>query len=505
MFQHRSSVSRRRFLKRCAGTAALGGIGSIGNPNGVFGADKSSEGTNGSETQEAELMAIAASKDAIERHRKADGLIEVRDGGNKPVRGAKINLTLRSHEFLFGNVLNFDPLSDRPTRWSLTSSFELSDLPNTLEPDEPRRARGQRESAPQAPGTVFAERFAGLFNFATILLHWRYLEPTEGRIDYAKIDRRLKWCRDHGVTAKGHPLVWSNTPYGVPQWLPADGKKRLEYAKRWVTDLASRYRDKIKVWDVVNEAVHLRPFDETAKPLWTRTADLDRIADYVEQSLRWARATAPKATLVVNEFDIMSNKDTDRFCLLLEKLVRRGAPLDAVGMQAHPYRFPLGRVKSILDRMARFDRELHITEFSIPSGGDITGSPWGSPWKTGKWTEQEQAEYAVQFYRVCFAHPAVRAVTGWCMNARDSMHKPPLRMGLLYPDASPKPVYTALRELITNEWCTRLSGEANSEGRFPFRGFRGSYEAEVRAAGKTTPLQFTLKAGNKNRFVLRTA
>ena len=48
---------------------------------------------------------------------------------------------------------------------------------------------------------------------------------------------------------------------------------------------------------------------------------------------------------------------------------------------------------------------------------------------------------------------------------------------------SPKPAYHAIRELFEKEWRTNVDAEAT--GRYVFRGFYGTYEAEFTAKGQT--------------------
>ena len=121
-------------------------------------------------------------------------------------------------------------------------------------------------------------------------------------------------------------------------------------------------------------------------------------------------------------------------------------------------RFPLDRVQTILDRYAALGKELHITEFTPASGGQrITGSH-----VEGVWDEAAQADYAVKFYRVCFAHPALRAITWWDLSDQHSWLK---GGGMLRADMTPKPVYEQLKRLIHEEWTTRLAGTTDSTGR----------------------------------------
>ena len=62
-----------------------------------------------------------------------------------------------------------------------------------------------------------------------------------------------------------------------------------------------------------------------------------------------------------------------------------------------------------IERLAELGYPLHITEYIPQSGGkEITGG-----WRSGTWTEATQAEFAEQFFRLCFGHPAVVSINGW--------------------------------------------------------------------------------------------
>ena len=146
-------------------------------------------------------------------------------------------------------------------------------------------------------------------------------------------------------------------------------------------------------------------------------------------------------------------------------------------------RFPLDRVQEILDQYATLGKELHITEFTPASAGQkITGSHC-----EGVWDEAAQADYAVKFYRVCFAHPAMRAITWWDLCDQGSWRP---GGGMLRADMSPKPVYEQLKRLIHEEWKTRTSGATDADGRFTFRGFCGTYRLLLDVHGRKLEQRF---------------
>jgi hypothetical protein len=59
-------------------------------------------------------------------------------------------------------------------------------------------------------------------------------------------------------------------------------------------------------------------------------------------------------------------------------------------------------------------------------------------------------------------------------------------------------VYDAIRKLIHQEWHTSADGQTDANGRFPFRGFRGSYDLTVTANGKTAKARAELQASRDN-------
>jgi len=359
--------------------------------------------------RETEIVATTAA--AIERIRKSDALIRVVDAAGKPVAGAQVTVTQSAHEFLFGcNIFEF------------------------------------------ASGTAYRQRFAELFNYATVGFYWRWYEEARGQPKYADTDKVVAWCQEHHIRMKGHPLLWGDEA-GVPPW--SHGQPAPELQRQRVQDILNRYRDKIDFWEVVNEPAH-QPVPK------------------IDDPYRWARAINSNAYLIVNDYHVLAD-GCPPFFQLLQTAKQNGVPFDGIGIQAHEprtMRFPLDRVQQTLDRYATLGKELHITEFTPTSGGDkITGSHLH-----GVWDEAAQADYAVKFYRVCFAHPAVRAITKWDLSDRGAWLK---GGGLLHADMAPKPAYTALQHLIRHEWQTHLAGTTDAAGQFAFRGFHGEYRVAV--------------------------
>jgi len=378
-----------------------------------------------------EQEVVAGTQAAIEKHRQADAKVRILDSAGRPVPGVKVALQHTGHEFLFGcNIYGFDHFPG------------------------------------EAQNAAYKQRFEELFNYATVGFYWRSYEPQRGKPNYEYTDKVVEWCGQHGIRMKGHPLLWGNKA-GIPTW--SDGQPAAEIQRQRVQDIISRYQGRIEFWEVVNEPSHL------AEPK-------------IDEPYRWARQIDPRAYLIVNDYYVLAD-GCPRFFQLLTAAQQQGVPFDGIGIQAHEprtMRFPLARVREILDQYASLGKELHITEFTPTSGGQrIAG--WH---REGTWDEAAQVDYALKFYRLCFAHPAVRAITWWDLCDYRSWLP---GGGMLRADMSPKPVYEQLQRLIHQEWQTQLAATTDADGRIAFRGFRGTYRLVIDLPEGKVQRQFRLE------------
>lgn len=389
------------------------------------------------ERTDAEEVSLLREADAsIERIRKGDKIIAFVDVAGQPLANASVRIKLVNHSFLFGgNIYRFDRYT---------------------------QARDNR---------LYKKRFRELFNFATVPFYWRPYEPEEGKPGYPYTDSIVAWCNENNIAMKGHPLLWDH-PAGVPKWSTGQPDRARQESR--VREIMTRYAGIITYWEVVNEPAHT-----SAVP--------------VDEPYRWARETDPTAHLSVNDYEVMAT-GFPPFYELLEKAIADGLPFDGIGIQAHEpraMRFPLPRIKEVLDKYATLKKALYITEFTPTSSGKpIEGAHF-----EGNWDEAAQREYAVKFYIMCFAHPAVHGITWWDLSD-DGAWLP--GGGLLRDDLSPKPAYTALHDLIRVHWNTDIRARSDAGGRLAFRGFHGQYEVSVKRNGRTKKQIVDLSPGVKS-------
>lgn len=200
---------------------------------------------------------LARAADNIEQHRKGDIRIRVLDAAGRPRPGVVVAVEQRTHEFRFGSII-----------------FELLQ-PGHFTPDQ--------ESA-------FKSRFTQLFNLAVFPFYWDGYEAVPGRPAWERTLEVATWCRENGITPKGHPLAWTHIA-GMPAWLhelPPESGTTLLHAR--ILSAVKGFAGTIDLWDVANEAVNTVPWD-AAMRMPERVEDrrypvegaaIETIADWVE-------------------------------------------------------------------------------------------------------------------------------------------------------------------------------------------------------------------------------
>lgn len=402
----------------------------------------------------------------IEQYRKGDAAITVVDAAGNPLGGAKVSVQQTGHEFLFG-----------------CNAFVLGQL-------TPAESEQRYEAA-----------FAKIFNFATVPLYWEGTEPERGELRYAEPardiwrrppgDRFLPWAAKNNITLKGHPLLWH--AYN-PKWLPKDANElRSLYQKRF-KEIASRFGEKLAIFDVVNES-QVCP---KTYPLYTP----DR--DYVRWAFKEAAPLFPaQTTLMINEVTSYNFKSYDQnpYVSQIKKLIEQGAAVRGIGLQYHFFRrkaldsylaSPQSDPNKLLDlyeKFSEFKLPLYITEITIASAGEGGA--------------ELQAEVVRDHYRLWFAAPDMAGITWWNLGDGTAVKGENEAMGgLLDADFKPKPAYTALDQLINRDWKTQATLTTDAQGRAKLRGFHGTYTITVERDGKQTQQTLQLKKSTANDWKL---
>ena len=101
-----------------------------------------------------------------------------------------------------------------------------------------------------------------------------------------------------------------------------------------------------------------------------------------------------------------------------------------------------------------------------------------------------RAKELVDYYKICFAHPAVDGILMWGFWAGANW----IPASSLYKrDWTPTPAANAYQDLIFNEWWTSETGKANKDGEYSVPAFYGKYKITIN--GKTKEVDLSSKSG----------
>ena len=314
-----------------------------------------------------------------------------------------------------------------------------------------------------------------LFNSVTLPFYWGRYEPKQGQPDTKRMSAAAKYLKDKGITLKGHPLCWHT--------VCADWLMDMTNDEIFNTQIARIHRDVtayagvIDMWDVINEAVIMPIFDRYDNGITRICKERGRIS-LIKDLFKAAREANPKATLLINDFDMSTSYD-----ILVEGLLEADVPIDAIGLQSHMHQghWPQEKTEDVLERFSRFGLPLHFTEISMLSGqlmpkhftdlNDFTSQDWPSDAEG----EARQAEEAGKFYDNLFAHPLVESITWWSFHDGLWLNAP---SGLLSRTSDPKPAYKALHKRIKGDWWTAEQKLiTNGNGEVAVTGIKGDYVA----------------------------
>jgi len=415
--------------------------------------------------------------DSIEENRKIPVKITVVDAAGKPLNNVSVECTQISHEFYFGNTPEYLLFAYAPYSYRRGGRFGIRPL-----------NEGQLEE--------YKRLYTELFNYATLpAFYWADYEPVPSFLPLVEATNKIvQWLNKNKITVKGHTLVWGNAPgVGVPGWVQAKGAigkweevGSLLYER--IRREVNQFKERIQMWDVVNEPIVQRWFDNLPE-------------DYIAKAYQLVREIDPDAKLVLNEFGVLMNSNMRRrFISLARRLIEENVPIDIIGVEAHIFdakdlKTQLANLEGIykaLDEIATLGKPIHITEFQIPLTAVVEA--FNVDLETA---EKLQAEIARIFYTVFFSHPAVEAIVYWNFYRAWQPGS-----GFLRDDLTIKPMYYVLKDLIHKEWRTSVILQTNSQGEVNFKGFAGKYRVKVKYGDQKKLFNITVSKKRMNDFVV---
>jgi endo-1,4-beta-xylanase len=326
---------------------------------------------------------------------------------------------------------------------------------------------GSRMNA--ADAAQYKKVFLENFNAAVteVALKWHAMEPRQGQVDYSLVDAILRWTDEHEIPLRGHNIFWG-IPNRVQPWQKTmDDATLRETLKARALDIGRRYRGRFAEYDLNNEMLHANYYQDRLGPGIT----LDMAS--------WVRQEDPGAVLFLNDYDILTGRRLDDYIVHIRRFLDQGVPFGGIGVQGHLHgdSFDPNALRNALAKLAQFHLPIRITEFNFPGQRSKYYGKRGV--RLSDEEEQAKARAIVDYYRICFANPAVKGILMW--GFWEGANWIPVS-SLYRRDWSPTPAAEAYRDLVFKQWWTTWRGQTDAQGQCEVRAFFGRHR--ITAGGR---------------------
>lgn len=379
--------------------------------------------------------------------------------------------------------------------------------------------QGFRRSAEQAAADAALVKAQFNHVVAENEMKWMSLHPRPGKdgYDWTAADAFVEFGVKNGMELAGHTLVWhSQTPNWVfegthlppgateaPKPAPAaenipapappnappgarrgpggrgfpggfrpfnlDGPRAsreelLERMREHIHTVMGRYKGKIKVWDVVNEAIADDGPDVLRKSPWSVIIG----PDFVEKAFQFAHEADPDALLRYNDYGLENPAKRKRLITLIKGLQEKKVPVHIIGSQAHVnVGITFETMDQCLAELKTLGLPIHITELDVNGamggqqgfGADIGGNASATDGGLVAEADKKLTVAYTGIFKAFLKHrDAVKTVVFWGPNDANSWRGRG-RPLLFDSDSKPKPAFHAVIGL-SGESATKPAGQA---------------------------------------------
>jgi endo-1,4-beta-xylanase len=275
-------------------------------------------------------------------------------------------------------------------------------------------------------------------------LKWESVHPNPGTngYDFSAADAYVAFGEKNKMLIVGHTLVWHGQ---TPSWVFRDQNGRplqgtnaadrallLERLHDHIQTVVGRYRGRIKIWDVVNEALNDsdNPTDTNIlrqRSPWVRI--LGR--EFIVKAFEWAHEADPDAILRYNDYSIENESKRKRLIALIKNLQAEHVPVMAIGSQTHANLiWPGPKLEdTALTDIEQLGLPIHITELDVNASSegqrvqtaDISQNAQAGNGSIVDAANQKLAEQYSNLFHVFLKHRGhIRLVTFWGVTDRES-------------------------------------------------------------------------------------
>jgi endo-1,4-beta-xylanase len=325
--------------------------------------------------------------------------------GNSPVSTPSLKKTFQN-DFLIGAALNAQQIMERDSNASVLVPHQF----NAITPENVMKAT--------------------------------FIHPQWDKYNFEWADKLIEYGNKNNLQINGHTLVWHSQLPAFARRMQSTDSFRLFFTNH-ITTVASRYRDKVYSWDVVNEALN-EDGSMRKSPFYTKLGE-----DYVIEAFRLTQAASPNTQLYYNDYNNERPAKRAGCIALINKIRAAGVRVDGVGIQGHWQvgKVPLKDIEESILQYSGMGLKLAFTELDIEvlprnfQGADVNqrmkADPSLNPYTSGlpdNIQQQLASDYEALFQLFLKHKDKIERVTFWGVNDGQSwLNDWPVRGRTNYP------------------------------------------------------------------------
>jgi endo-1,4-beta-xylanase len=435
----------------------------------------------------ADSSVLDQAKQNIQKIRKGDAMVQLLGKDGKPLKNQEVEIEQLKHQFLFGD-----------NNWNMAAMVR-----NGMEDTDRLK--------------YYRKRFVEVLNTLNTTVYWTErprndavkTQDFQGEVEWDSFEESVNWALSQGLTVKGHPMYWT-VPKALPEWLKRyPYETHMKFVEVRIRNLAARFKNRVKIWDAVNEMLWEPHPKNIAERHWPYLETMDNMVDYISKVISWGREEDPNALFTINDYGLSMTKNNDlrtrdgalvtaesqrkRYIELIQRLGDVGVSPNLMGIQCHTGWLSPSEQMAFYDEMSTAGIPLTVTEFwaninelrKMPRER-IESEEWRSLGNIEKYqglSDDELLEVRDQFvlnYLTCaFGHPNIHSFYFWGFMGMGVRFKNNYNSG-----HEIQPIFTKVKDLIHKEWHTSLKLTTDGNGKVQFRGFYGDYALKIKQGEK---------------------
>lgn len=203
----------------------------------------------------------------------------------------------------------------------------------------------------------------------------------------------------------------------------ASREELLQRMHDHISTVVGRYKGKIKVWDVVNEAIDDRGTNILRNSLWLQIIG----PDFIAKAFEYAHEADPDAILRYNDYSLENPEKRQKLITLIKSLQAQHVPVMAIGSQTHvSVSGPsFEEEDAALKDLEQLGLPIHITELDVNSaeqgqrntGADVADNAGITQGGLVDDANRRLADQYANLFRAFLKHrDFVKVVTLWGVN-----------------------------------------------------------------------------------------